>query len=62
MTTSNNFTMSAAQYQQQLIDTIWHGAVNQIRGGSAEIVLTAHEGRQIGQSGVNVIAQRFRYD
>jgi len=62
MNTSSIIAMSEAQYQQQLVDTIWHAAVNQIRGGCAEIVLTAYEGRQIGQSGINVVAQRFRYD
>lgn len=62
MTTFGALEMSASQYQQQqLIDSIWHAAFNQIRGGSSEIVLSAHQGRLLGQPGVNAVAQRFRY-
>lgn len=60
MATSDMLGTSTSQFHQQLVDRIWLGALNQIRGGSAEIVLTAHEGRQLGQSGVNAVAQRFR--
>lgn len=60
MTTYDAKKMFPKIQQQQLIEGVWASALEQLRRGSSEIVLTSVMRDAIGQQGIAAIADRFR--
>lgn len=53
--------MQSTTPQQRALEMVWTAAFDQLCHGSSEIVLTAQDGRVLGQQGIKIIAERFRY-